>query len=71
MVIPALPAVVIAAIRSTALQQLSLGLGSSIAAGALLKTFDDTSKNICKCLDKIDRTLIDGFAGLGIETQCT
>ena len=32
-------------------------------------SFKETSKNICACLDRIDRTLIDGFAGLGIESE--
>jgi len=69
MVGPAVPEVIIAAIRSPVLRQLGVAFGSAVAAGGVAQTFDDTSKNICKCLDRIDRTLIDGFAGLGIEIE--
>jgi len=69
MVGPAVPEVIIAAIRSPVLRELSLTFGGTLAAGAILKNFDKTSKNICACLDKIDRTLIDGFAGRDIESE--
>ena len=60
-------AVVLAEILPAALSRLAIGIGGTVAAGTILKNFDKTSREICACLGTIDRTLISGFAGLGIK----
>ena len=64
-----LPLVLAEALGNQAVRQIVVGVGTGLAGSALAKTFDDTSKNICACLDKIDKTLISGFAGRDIETE--
>ena len=48
-----------------------IAVGTGTVAGVtvdlIAKTFDKTSREICACLGTIDRTLISGFAGLGIK----
>jgi len=65
MVVPLIVALV--EIAPEILSSLALSIASTAATSVVAKTFDDTSKNICACLDKIDKTLISGFAGLGIK----
>jgi len=61
--------VAIAEIAPELLADLTVGLAGAFGGSALAKTFDDTSKNICTCLDKIDKTLVSGFAGRDIESE--
>ena len=44
-------------------------VAANVVADAISSVFDDTTNEICKCLKVVDRTLIDGFAGLGIEIE--
>ena len=62
-----LPLVLTEALGNQAVRQIVVGVGTGLAGGVLTSTFDKTSREICACLGMIDRTLISGFAGLGIK----
>jgi len=64
-----LPLVIAEALSTQSVRQIVTGITATVVGGAIGKTFDDTSKNICTCLDKIDKTLVSGFAGRDIESE--